>query len=51
MYVVRWGRRVEELYELTSDPGEQRNLIGDPSLNEPRSAVRSRAAARWPKDP
>jgi arylsulfatase A-like enzyme len=51
MYVVRWGRRAEELYELTSDPGEQRNLIADARLDAARSAVRRRAAARWPTDP
>lgn len=50
MYVVRWGRRAEELYELTTDPGEQRNLIAEPGLDVPRSAVRRRAADRWPGD-
>ena len=41
----------EELYELTSDPGEQKNLVSDPGLEAVKPAVRSRAAARWPKDP
>ncbi|MEO8337903.1 MAG: sulfatase-like hydrolase/transferase [bacterium] len=50
MYVVRWGRRAEEFYELTSDPGEQKNLIGDAGLKAPLAAVRARAAARWPAD-
>lgn len=49
MYVVRWGRRQEELYELTSDPGETRNLIAVAGLDAARSAVRERAAARWAK--
>ncbi|MEO5814127.1 MAG: sulfatase-like hydrolase/transferase [Gemmatimonadaceae bacterium] len=51
MYVVRWGRRAEELYELTSDPGEQKNLIAELGLAAVRSAVRGRAAARWRNDP
>ena len=49
MYVVRWGRREEELYELTSDPGETRNLIAVAGLDAARAAVRERAAARWAK--
>ena len=51
MYVVRWGRRAEELYELTADPDERRNLIDVPGLDAARTAVRGRAAARWPDDP
>jgi len=47
--MVRWGRREEELYELTSDPGETRNLISVAGLDAARSAVRERAAARWAK--
>lgn len=50
MYVVRWGRRAEELYELTSDPGERKNLIAAAGLDDARAAVRARAAARWPID-
>ncbi len=51
MYVVRWGRRAEELYELSSDPAERRNLIAEPGMDAARHAVRARAAARWPTDP
>jgi glucan phosphoethanolaminetransferase (alkaline phosphatase superfamily) len=50
MYVVRWGRRAEELYELTADPGERRNVIAAAGLDSARAMVRARAAARWPAD-
>ncbi len=50
MYVVRWGRRAEELYELDSDPGEKKNLIGQPDIGQALIAVRQRAAARWRDD-
>ncbi|MEP6732393.1 MAG: sulfatase-like hydrolase/transferase [bacterium] len=50
MYVVRWGSRAEELYELTSDPDERTNLISTQGLNDIRAAVRWRAHKRWPTD-
>lgn len=50
MYVVRWGTRAEELYELSSDPAERMNLIAANGLDEVRSLLRMRAAARWPDD-
>jgi arylsulfatase A-like enzyme len=50
MYVVRWGSRAEELYELSSDPGEKTNLIAQAGLSSVLAAVRGRAAARWPID-
>jgi arylsulfatase A-like enzyme len=50
MYVVRWGNRVEELYDLTNDPGERTNLIASAQLEDVRAGLRARAAARWPTD-
>ena len=50
IYVIRWGRRIEELYELESDPGEQTNLMARTGLDDVRSTVRARAAARWSSD-
>ena len=50
IYVIRWGRRIEELYELESDPGEQTNLMARTGLDHVRSTVRGRAAARWSSD-
>ncbi|MDB4917723.1 MAG: hypothetical protein JWM95_5367 [Gemmatimonadetes bacterium] len=50
MYVVRWGTRSEELYELTSDPGETSNLISRTGLGRVRDVMRARADARWAND-
>jgi glucan phosphoethanolaminetransferase (alkaline phosphatase superfamily) len=50
MYVIRWGRRAEELYELSVDPGERKNVIAAAGLDSARAMVRGRAAARWPDD-
>ncbi len=41
-WIERKGDEVDELYDLTSDPDEQRNLAGSPAHTDARSALKQR---------
>lgn len=44
------GKRGEQLYDYTTDPGEKRNLIGNPAHAEALKELRARLKAHWSQE-